>query len=111
MENILDNNIINSLSNNSINKIDNIFKKTEPYFFKRKIISKAMKNVKDISLKTKRAKEYSFDLRNEYNKKMEKKSKLFEKEIYTPLYIQIHNSIKDIYSEIKTAQKYIKKRY
>ena len=80
---------------------------TEPNFFKKKIMSRTMKNINELSLKNKRIQKYSINLRNEFNKKMEKRPKLFEKQIYSPLYIQIHKSLRDINKEIKISQQYI----
>jgi hypothetical protein len=55
-----------------------------------------MKNISELSLKAKKVKKYSIDIRNELIKKMEKRQKLNEKQIYTPLYTQIRISLKDI---------------
>ena len=42
-----------------------------------------MKNISELSLKAKKVKKYSIDIRNELIKKMEKRQKLNEKQIYT----------------------------
>ena len=69
---------------------------TEPNFYEKNIFSKTMKNISELSLKAKKVKKYSIDIRNELIKKMEKRQKLEEKQIYTPLYTQIRISLKDI---------------
>ena len=61
----------------------------------------------ELSSNTKKVKRYSINIRNELTKKMEKKQKLFEKQIYTPLYTQIHKSLREIENEIKIAQQYV----
>ena len=95
------------IDNYSSRKKEKLFIMTEPNFYNKKIISKTMKNINDLSLKTKRVKRYSINIRNELIKKAEKKPNLNEKQIYAPLYIQIHKSLKDIDNELKIAQKYV----
>ena len=100
---------INNNENNiySYKKKEKIFTITEPNFYNKKSISKTMKNMGELSSNTKKVKRYSINIRNELTKKMEKKQKLFEKQIYTPLYTQIHKSLREIENEIKIAQQYV----
>ena len=100
---------INNNENNiySYKKKEKIFTMTEPNFYNKKSISKTMKNMGELSSNTKKVKRYSINIRNELTKKMEKKQKLFEKQIYTPLYTQIHKSLREIENEIKIAQQYV----
>lgn len=100
---------INNNENNiySYKKKDKIFTMTEPNFYNKKPISKTLKNMGKLSSKTKKVKRYSINIRNELTKKMEKKQILFEKQIYTPLYTQIHKSLREIENEIKIAQQYV----
>ena len=95
------------INNYSSKKKEKLFIMTEPNFYQKKIISKTMKNINELSLKANKVKRYSTNIRNELIKKMEKKPKLNEKQIYTPLYIQIHKSLKDIENELKIAHKYV----
>ena len=95
------------INNYSSKKKEKLFIMTEPNFYEKKIISKTMKNINELSLKANKVKRYSTNIRNELIKKMEKKPKLNEKQIYTPLYIQIHKSLKDIENELKIAHKYV----
>ena len=82
--------------NNDFNKKSKLFIMTEPKYNEKNIFSKTMKNISELSLKAKKVKKYSIDIRNELIKKMEKRQKLNEKQIYTPLYTQIRISLKDI---------------
>ena len=93
--------------NNDSNKKSKLFIMTEPNFYEKNIFSKTMKNISELSLKAKKVKKYSIDIRNELIKKMEKRQKLNEKQIYTPLYTQIRKSLKDIENEKRIAKKYI----
>ena len=106
-ENVKNNYKIRDIDNYSSRKREKLFIMTEPNFYNKKLISKTMKNITDLSLKNKRIKRYSVNIRNELIKKVEKKPKLNEKQIYGPLYIQIHKSLKDIENEIKIAQQYV----
>ena len=83
------------------------FLMTEPNFYEKKLFSKTMKNMREITLNRKKVKKYSINIRNELIKKMEKKPKLKEKQIYSPLYVQIRKSLKDIENEKKIAERYI----
>lgn len=93
--------------NNDFNKKPKLFIMTEPNFYKKNIFSKTMKNINDLTLKKKKVKRFSVNIRNELIKKMEKKPKVNERQIYTPLYIQIHKSLKDIEHEKRIAKNYI----
>lgn len=106
MKNVIDR--YNSKYNNySSSKKPNLFILTEPDFTQKKTISKTMKNINKISLKTKKVRRYSISIRNEFIKKMEKKPKLNEKQIYAPLYAQIRKSLREIEKEKKIANNYI----
>ena len=91
----------------SSGKKQKIFIMTEPNFYEKKLFSKTMKNIREITLNRKKVKKYSINIRNELIKKMEKKPKLKEKQIYSPLYVQIRKSLRDIENEKKIAEKYI----
>ena len=93
--------------NYSSGKKQKIFIMTEPNFYEKKLFSKTMKNIREITLNRKKVKKYSINIRNELIKKMEKKPKLKEKQIYSPLYVQIRKSLRDIENEKKIAEKYI----
>ena len=93
--------------NNDSDKKSKLFIMTEPNFYEKNKFSKTMKNISELSQKVKKVKKYSIDIRNELIKKMEKKQKLHEKQIYTPLYTQIRKSLKDIENEKRIAKNYI----
>ena len=90
----------------SIKKKTKIFAMTEPNSYEKKKLSKTMKNIHEKSIKEK-IKNFSINIRNELAKKMEKKKNLFQRQIYTPLYIQMHKSLREIEKDIKTAQQYV----
>ena len=83
------------------------FSLTEPNFFMKKKLSKTMKNIHEKSLLKEKIKNFSNNIRNEFAKKMEKKKNLFEKQIYSPIYIQMHKSLREIEKDIKIAQQYV----
>ena len=90
----------------SIKKKTKIFAMTEPNFYEKKKLSKTMKNIHEKSIKEK-IKDFSINIRNELAKKMEKKQNLFQRQIYAPLYMQMHKSLREIEKDIKIAQKYV----
>ena len=97
----------NNNNKNPDKKAEKIFMMTQPNFYDTKLLSRTMKNLNEISQRAQKVKRYSINIRNEIFKKNVKKPQLNEKQIYTPLYIQIHKSLGDIENEIKKAKKYI----